>query len=198
MSENLFLSYLGNINWSAAFQWYLNHLDVGDLIQTLDQGRALSQHDWHSFIVLNLTIFILLALVHLLIRVHQKSAFGVWIQSRRSQLIEKPQKEEQTSLEAKVTNSTCLRQAYNLHRYAMYDHALNKYKQAFQSSPYDLNTYLVGIKIISEMEEPNKPFVQFLQAVIANLREKHPAIWNEVAKYGRKKAPDLDQWQLAS
>jgi hypothetical protein len=198
MSENPFLSYLSNIDWSAAFQWYLNHLDVGYLIQTWEEGRTFSQHDWHTFIVLSLTIFVLLALVHLLIRVHQKSAFGAWIQNRRSQLVERPQKEGQTSLEAKVANSTCLRQAYNLHRFAMYDHALNKYRQAFQSSPYDLNTYLVGIRIISEMEEPNKPFVQFLQAVIANLREKHPAIWNEVAKYGREKAPNLDQWQPAS
>lgn len=198
MSENPFLSYLYHIDWSAAFKWYLNHLDVGFLILAWEQGKTFSQDDWMSITLLATHLVVLLSLVYLLIKRYRETKFRAWVEDKRSQLTSRPAKESQTNLEAKVTDSTFLNQAYNLHRYAMYDHALNKYKQAFQSSPYELNTYLVGIKIISEMDEPNKQFIQFFLAGIARLREKHPAIWHEVAKYGREKAPSLDQWQLTS
>jgi len=198
MSENQFFSYLSNINWNTAFQWYLTHLNSDHLIWAWEQGRAFSQNDWITIMLLAVHLVALLSLVYLLIKRYREIKFHAWVEERRLQIISRPPKEIQVSLEAKVSDSTCLRQAYNLHRVAMYDRALSKYKQAFQSSPYEINTYLVGIKIFSEMDEPNKQFVQFLQAVIANLREKQPAIWNEVAKYGREKAPDLDQWQLAA
>lgn len=195
MSENPFLSYLNNIDWSAAFQWYVNHSDAGYLIWAWEQGKAFTQDDWMSVMMLMANLLVLLSLVYLLIKKHQETLFRTSIRNRWSQLTRGPVKESQRKVEAEVTDSTFLNQAYNFHRHAMYDYALNKYKQAFQSSPYELNTYLVGIKIISEMEEPDKPFVQFLQDIIAHLRKKHPATWYEVAKYGRKKAPTLYQWQ---
>jgi len=197
MFESSFLSNMTMMNWNSAIQWYFNHLNTAPLIHAWQDGQAFSQHDWQTFLVLNVNFLVLFSLVRLLVAVHQKSAFHGWVQNKRSQLKHRPQKESQTRIEAKITDSECLNQAYNLHRFAMYDGALNKYKQAFQSSPYELNTYLVGIKIISEMEEPDQQFVQFLQSGIAKLRTKRPAIWNEVARYGQEKAPGLYQWQLA-
>ena len=197
MSENPFLSYLNNIDWNAIFQWYISHIDAGSLIWTWEQGKLFSHDDWMSAMLLMANLLILLALVYLLIKRSRETKLRAWVEDKRSQLTSRPVKESQTSLKAKVADSTFLSQAYNLHRYAMYDHALKKYKLAFQSSPYELNTYLVGIKIISEMEDPDKQFVQFFQDAITNLREKHPAIWHEVAKYGRENAPSLDQWQPA-
>ncbi|MDX8403190.1 MAG: hypothetical protein R8K54_02130 [Mariprofundaceae bacterium] len=196
MSDISFLSNIAMIDWNSVLQCYLDRLNITSLIQSWQQGNAFSQQDWQTFMVLNINIFILFSLVQLLIKVHRKSVFSTWIQNRRSQLEGRPKSEDQTRLEAKITDSTCLRQAYNLHRFAMYDHALDKYRQAFYSHSDEINTYLVGIRIIAEMQEPNKQFIQFFQTVIANLRKKHPAIWREVAKYGRKKAPTLDQWQL--
>lgn len=198
MNENPVLSYLSNIDWIAVFQWYFNHLDVGYLIRAWEQGITYSQDDWMSIMLLAAHLVVLLSLIGVLIKRYRETKFRAWVEHKRSQLTDRPAKEGQTILEPKISDSSFLSQAYNLHRYAMYDQALNKYKQAFQSSPYELNTYLVGIKIISEMEEPNKQFIRFLQAIIARLHKKHPAIWKELAKYGREKAPSLDQWQLAA
>jgi len=198
MIEHYFFSNLTMPNWRVALQWYLEHLNTSSLMQKMQQGNPFTNDDWHTFLVLNINIFILFLLVRLLINIHQQSAFQGWIQEKRSQLVHKFKRSSQTNLEAKVQNSTYLKQAYNLHRFAMYDHALKKYKHAFQTCPYDLNTYLVGIKIISEMDEPNQKFIHFLQMSIKKLHAKHPKIWQEVAKYGQEKTPQLMPWEAAS
>jgi len=201
MIDSNFLSSLSMTNWRALLQWYFDHLNTSSLIQTLQQGNALSNHDWYTFILLNINILILFCLIHTLIRVHQQSLLQTWVQKKRSLLRHKlkhPKQIKQIKPEAKILNSSYLKQTYNLHRFAMYESALTKYKLAFQASPYDLNTYLVGIKIISEMDEPNKKFIQFLLASIGKLREKHPTIWQEVVNYGHEKAPAVAQWKTAS
>jgi len=198
MIDSNFLSSLTMTNWRALLQWYFDHLNTSSLIQALQQGSPLSTHDWYTFMVLNINILILFCLIHTFIRVHQQSLFKTWIQNKRSLLSHKLKCPKETAPEAKVSNSTYLKQTYNLHRFAMYDSALKKYKLAFQASPYDLNTYLVGIKIISEMDEPNKKFIQFLLTSVDKLRKKHPAIWQEVVKYGHEKAPAIVQWKTAS
>lgn len=198
MIDSNFLSSLSMTNWRALLQWYFDHLNTSSLIQTLQQGNALSSHDWYTFILLNINILILFCLIHTLIRVHQQPLFQTWVQKKRSLLSSKSNSQKQAKPEAKISNSTYLKQTYNLHRFAMYESALTKYKLAFQASPYDLNTYLVGIKIISEMDEPNKKFIQFLLTSIGKLREKHPTIWQEVVNYGHEKAPSIAQWETAS
>jgi hypothetical protein len=148
--------------------------------------------------VLNINILILFCLIQLFIKVHKQSTFHAWLKEKRCQLSNKLKHPEQSRPEAKISSSSYLKQAYNLHRFAMYEPALEKYKLALQAAPHDLNTYLLGIKIISEMDEPNKKFTQFLLASIANLQKKNPATWQEVSKYGREKAPALTQWQPIS
>jgi len=197
MIDGNFLSYLNMTNWRALLQWYIDHLNTSSLIQGLQQGSSLSNHDWYTFMVLNINILILFCLIRLFLRVHQQSLSHAWLQKKRSLLRSRSKQPNQSKPEAKVSNSSYLKQTYNLHRFAMYEPALEKYKLAFQATPYDLNTYLVGIKIISEMHEPNKNFTQFLLASLSKLQEKRPAIWQEVAKYGREKAPGIAQWEVA-
>ncbi|HKI62441.1 MAG TPA: hypothetical protein VKA31_09130 [Mariprofundaceae bacterium] len=196
MNGTSLLSHVSNIDWSAGFHWYIKHLDAGYLLLAWEQGKAFTQDDWLSFSVLWGHVFILFVLVYLLVKARRETQFFAWISSRRSQMNNRPQTESLTRLEPKFTG--LLKKAYNLHRLAMYEPALNNYRQALQSSPNDLNTYLAGIRIVSEMDVPNKAFVQFLMDGISQLREKHPKVWNEVAKYGRERAPSLDQWQPAS
>jgi len=198
MTANQFLSYLSNIDWQTAFEWYLIHMDSAHLIQAWEMGTPFSQDQWITILLMSLHLLLLLSLTALFIKRYREILFRAWVEKRRSQISSREPKEVQINLEAKVTDSACLKQAYNLHRVAMYAQALKKYEQAFESSPYEINTYLVGIKIISEMDEPYRPFVQFFQGVLTNLHEKQPAIWQEVAKYGQQKAPDLDRWQLAA
>jgi len=198
MIDSNFLSNLAMTNWRALLQWYLDHLNTSPLIQTLQQGDTLSNHDWYTLMVLNINILMLFFFIRLLLRIHQKSLFQAWIQDKRSLLRHRLKHPSHTKSEAKVLSSRYLKQSYNLHRFAMYKPALEKYKLALQASPHDLNTYLVGIKIISEMDEPNKKFIQFLLAQICHLRKKNPVIWQEVAKYGREKAPSIAQWEATS
>jgi len=198
MIDRFFLSNLSTTNWRALLEWYFDHLNTSPLIQTLQQGEPLSNHDWYTLMVLNINIFMLFFFIHLLMRIHQQSLFKAWIQDKRSLLKSRLKHPSQSKSEAKVLSSSYLKQTYNLHRFAMYEPALEKYKLALQASPHDLNTYLVGIKIISEMDEPNKKFIQFLLAHICKLRKINPAIWQEVTKYGRKKAPTIAQWETIS
>jgi len=197
MIDSNFLSYFTMTNWRDLLQWYFDHLNTSPLIQTLQQGNPLSTHDWYTFMVLNINILMLFCLIKLFIHIHQQSLFQAWIQEKRSLLSSNFKRPRQSKPEAKVSNSNYLKQTYNLHRFAMYGPALKKYKLAFQASPYDLNTYLVGIKIISEMHEPNKKFIRFLLKNIAKLRKKHPATWQEVVKYGHEKTPSITQWEVS-
>jgi len=194
MIDGNFLSTLSMVNWRALLQWYIDHLNTAPLIQTLQQGEALSNHDWYTLMVLYINIIVLFFLIRLFVRVHQKSMFKAWLQDKRSLLQNRLKPPSRTKSEAKVLGSNYLKQTYNLHRFAMYGPALEKYKLALQAAPHDLNTYLVGIKIISEMDEPNKKFIQLLLTHIGKLRSKNPAVWQEVTKYGREKAPDITQW----
>jgi len=68
MSENPFLSYLNKIDLSAAFQWYLNHLDAGYLVWIWQQGKAFSSEDWMSTMLLITNLLVALYLVNLLIK----------------------------------------------------------------------------------------------------------------------------------
>ncbi|PCI44289.1 MAG: hypothetical protein COB41_04860 [Proteobacteria bacterium] len=198
MIDSNFISNLTMTNWRALLQWYFEHLNTSSLIQALQQGEAFSNHDWHTLMVLNINILILFCLIQLFIKVHKQSTFHVWLKEKRSLLNRRLRHPRQTKPEAKISSSSYLKQAYNLHRFAMYEPALEKYKLALQAAPHDLNTYLLGIKIISEMDEPNKKFIQFLLASIAKLRKKNPATWQEVVKFGHEKAPTLAQWQTTA
>jgi len=198
MIDSNFISNLTMTNWRAILEWYFDHLNTSSLIQALQQGAPLSNHDWHTLMVLNINILVLFCLIKLFINIHKQTTFHAWLKEKRSLLKNRLKHPSQTKSEAKVLSSDYLKQAYNLHRFAMYEPALEKYKLALQASPHDLNTYLVGIKIISEMEEPNKKFIQLLLKYIFQLRKKNPAIWQEVAKYGREKAPAIAQWEAIS
>jgi len=197
MIDSNFISNLTMTNWRALLQWYFEHLNTSSLIQALQQGETFSNHDWYTLMVLNINILVLFCLIQLFIKIHKQSTFHAWLKEKRSLLSNRLKQPSQTKPEAKISSSSYLKQAYNLHRFAMYEPALEKYKLALQASPHDLNTYLLGIKIISEMDQPNKKFIQFLLASIAKLRKKNPTTWQEVVKYGHEKAPTLSQWQTA-
>lgn len=87
MLEHTFLSYLNNIDWRAAFQWYLNHLDVAHLIWTWQQDKAFSDDDWMSIMVLVASYLVLLFLVNLIIKKYREIKFHRWLEAKRSQLI---------------------------------------------------------------------------------------------------------------
>lgn len=192
---------LENFDLSASIQWYLSHLDAGYLLLTSHQGKVFTQEDWLSTLLVLLNMLILLFLTHLLIREHKQKntpSEDMGNHPPRQRTVHRTKRKPvQTKLEAKISDSPNLKQAYTLHRLAMYDHALNKFKIAFHANPHELNTYLVGLKIVSEMDEHNNTFVGFVKDSIAKLRESHPDIWKEVARYGREAVPSLDSWQTA-
>jgi len=191
---NNLLDYISHIDWRAVFEWYMTNLDAGYLVWAWEQGRPFTQEDWMSIALLWGHVMLLVSLFYLLFRRYQESLFREWVAHRRSQLITRQPKESSTKLEPKFTG--LLKKAYSLHRLAMYEQARKQYMQAFHDAPYDLNTYLVGIKMAAEMEVPDRSFVQFLTDSIEHLREKHPRLWNDVARYGRETAPKLTQWEL--
>ncbi|HXH64219.1 MAG TPA: hypothetical protein VNH42_01785 [Mariprofundaceae bacterium] len=197
MSGNHLLSYLGHIQWRADFHWYFSHLDIAHLIGIWQQGQPFSHDDWMSVAALGASFSVLLLLACLLIISYRNTLFRAWLDHKRSQLTHRPPRESRTKIEPKINGYPMLQQVYNLHRLAMYDNALSKYKMALQAAPFDLNTYLVGVKIVSEMDTPNKAFVQFLVEAMYNLRSKHPAVWNELARYGQETAPALVLWERA-
>ena len=197
MFEGSRLSELRNIDWHAAWQWYSAHTSTAHLIQNWESDSAFTQHDWLTIALLAAHLLLLLTLAYVLFKRYREARFHAWIENKRSHLTHRKAKVGQTILEAKVGDSPLLKQAYNLHRYAMYDQALEKYRKAFEGSTEDINVYLVGIKIISEMDEPNADFIQFLQQNFSHLREQHPSLWKEVARYGNQKTPNLYQWQPA-
>lgn len=195
MNGNPLLSYLGHIQWRSDIHWYFSHLDIAHLIATWQQGQPFTHDDWLTVAALAASFSFLMLMVGLLVISRRNTLFRAWLEHKRSQLTHRPVRESRTKLEPKIKGNPMLQQVYSLHSLAMYDHALNKYRMALQSSPFDLNTYLVGVKIVSEMHEPNRPFVTFLIDAMANLRDKQPAIWNELARYGRQTAPTLVHWQ---
>lgn len=197
MSEFSAVSFLSNINWSDLWQWYSNHISTDHLIRNWEGNALLTQNDWLTILLLIAHLLLLLGLGYSLINRHTQAKFHALIESRRTLPTRKPTKKSHTILEAKVADSPLLKQTYNLHRYAMYDQALSKYKEALHASPDDINVYLVGIKIISEMDVPDSNFIQFVQNSFGNLRRQHPSLWKEVARYGDQKAPHLYHWQPA-
>lgn len=198
MSENTISSYLSNIDWREIWQWYSTHISSEHLIRNWKHGDAFSANDWLTITLLTAHLLIVFVLIYQLIKRYRQAKFHTWIDGKRAQLTHRPAKKREVMLEAKITDSACLKQAYNFHRYGMYDQALEKYKRAFHDTPEDINTYLVGIKIISEMEIPDSNFIHFFQKRYSGLREKRSSIWKEVARYGSKKAPDLCQWKIAA
>ena len=103
MSEISILSYLSNIDWSAGFQWYLNNLDVGYLIWALEEGRAFTNEDWMSMMLLTANLVVLLALVYQLIKRYRETELRLSVEERLSHISSRPAKEIQGRLEAKVS-----------------------------------------------------------------------------------------------
>ena len=194
MLDGNLISHITMVNWRALWQWYIAHLDIMPLLQGWRQGQSFGQDDYYTLVLFGINILAVFLLISLLIQVHRQSMFHTWLADKRARLANRLRHSRQSKLEAKVSSSRYLKQAYNLHRFAMYDPALAKYKMALQATPYDLNTYLLGIKIVAEMDEPNQKFCEFLQRALARLRNKEPAIWREVAKYGCEKTPTLMPW----
>lgn len=73
MSDNPILSFLSNINWSGAFQWYMNHLDMGYLIWLWREGRAFTQQDWVSLMLITANLIALMILSYLFINRFRKN-----------------------------------------------------------------------------------------------------------------------------
>jgi hypothetical protein len=197
MNDKPLFSFLNNLDWSAALQWYETHVNIAYLLGIWQQGSGFTRDDWLGAALLGGNTLVLIALIATLIEVHRSVGVRNWIAHKRSQLIQRTPRKVRTVVEAKIVKGSDLQKAYNLHRLAMYEPALEKYRKIIKSTPYDLNTWLVGIRIVSEMDEPHQPFVQFLKQAMAQVREKRPDLWQEIARYGRDKAPGLDQWSAA-
>jgi len=198
MAGNPLISYLSNIHWLDDIRWYFNHVNIVHLIDTWKQGKPFTHDDWLNIAALGGTLGVLVLLICVFIISYRNTLFRGWLEHRRSLLTHRPPRESQSKLEPKIKGFPMLMQVYNLHSLGMYDHALSKYRMALEASPFDLNTYLVGVKVVSEMDEPNKPFVQFLMESMYNLRQKQPATWNELARYGKEKAPGLVSWDAVT
>lgn len=197
MLESIIL-FLRTIHWESDFHWYLDHLDITPVFFDIKHGYSFTNSEWLSIIVQGMNLAVLYGLVRLLMRAHKHAAFHGWLGLRRSKLTSRAPRESQTRFEPKLSRSEDLQKVYSLHCMGMYEQALNRYKQAISSSPHDLNTYLVGIQIVSEMANPNFPFVQYLSDEISSLRLRYPVIWKEVDRYAQEKAPSLDKWAQAS
>lgn len=198
MEENTFYSFLNNIDVGAAMQWYENYANVGYLMGAWQQNGSFSPQDWLGVALLAGNTIALIALVILLIKTYQERLISTWFDRRRSQLRPRAPHKIRTRLEAKISDSRDLKQAYNMHRMAMYKEALEKFRHAVQVSPHDLNTWLVGVKIVSEIDDPDRTFVGFVKNGVASLREARPDLWKEVKRYGKDKVPGLEYWQQTS
>lgn len=191
MNDNPVIEYLKNIDWAGAFQWYMTHLDANHLYMLWQHGKPFSQEEWITISLIAANLMVMGYFIHLLVKRMKEARFRKWIETRRSMVTAHPPSEGNTKIEPKATGSNDLKQAYNLHRLAMYEKALLKYKAAVYSAPYEINTYLVGIKIFSEMDLPDAPFKKFLTRILTRLREQRPDLWKDVARYGNEVAPDL-------
>ena len=84
--------------------------------------------------------------------------------------------------------------AYRFFLFRKYDDAIKILHDVYQLDPFDANPYLMSIRILSESERPLPELERLLKTGAFLIRNKHPALWQEVASSGREFLPDWDLW----
>jgi len=171
--------------------YYREHLDITMLIEAW-QNKQFNFDHGIVVLVLALNLLLLFLLVKSFMHVHANVKFNAWLDEKRKNVgrakrINVKDINKNKHLEAKIPEVGCLSQAYNLHRFAMYDASIKKYRQALQTEPEDINIYLVGVKMLSEMDAPDKRLVKILRAGVAFLCKKDPQKFSKVAIFAEDK-----------
>ncbi|MDQ6974026.1 MAG: hypothetical protein Q9M10_04005 [Mariprofundaceae bacterium] len=84
--------------------------------------------------------------------------------------------------------------AYRCFLFTRDESMLNILEQAFRYDPYDLNPYLMSIRILSESERPLPHLERLLRTGIFLLRSKNKHVWKEVSQHGKEFLPTWNDW----
>jgi len=76
-----------------------------------------------------------------------------------------------------------------------YDQAVVCAMSALRSEPYNLDAYVVALKILSKYQTPQ--LIGLVRGGLQLLRLKNPRLWCDVAEQGRKLAPEIEDWDDA-
>lgn len=63
---------------------------------------------------------------------------------------------------------------------------------AIRSEPYNLDAYVVALKILARYQTPQ--LIGLVRGGLQLLRRKNPRLWRDVAEQGRKLAPEIENW----
>lgn len=74
-----------------------------------------------------------------------------------------------------------------------YDQAEVCAMSALRSEPYNLDAYVVALKILSKYQTPQ--LIGLVRGALQLLRLKNPRLWHDVAKQGRQLAPEIENWE---
>lgn len=85
-----------------------------------------------------------------------------------------------------------LAKAKKLMMHGYYNRAEQHAISALRSEPYNLEAYVVALKILSVYQTPQ--LIGLIRGGLQLLRLKNPYLWREVAAQGRKLAPDIEDW----
>jgi len=85
-----------------------------------------------------------------------------------------------------------LARAKKLMAHGYYNRAEQHAISALRSEPYNLEAYIVALKILSVYQTPQ--LIGLIRGGLQLLRLKNPYLWREVAAQGRKLAPDIEDW----
>jgi len=115
--------------------------------------------------------------------------------------VKKPKRERKV-LRKRVCNSdeeigfdvNDLNKAYSYHFFGKSKEMLELMQRAYKYDPFDLNLYIVSMKILSESDKPSESLIRLLRTGLFLLRTKRPMIWKEVTKHGKQFLPDLEDW----
>jgi len=85
-----------------------------------------------------------------------------------------------------------LAKAKKLLAHGYYNQAEHYAISAIRSEPFNLDAYVVALRILSFYQTPQ--LIGLIRGGLQLLRLKKPYMWREVAEHGRKLAPEIEDW----
>lgn len=77
----------------------------------------------------------------------------------------------------------------------LFDEAIDHVKMGVTEDPYHLDMYRVGLRIYQAIETPPEKLVRLLKTGLHLLWNRHPMLWERIARDGRIFAPKLADWE---